>query len=68
MQRYVESGAAVGEHLADQLLIPMAVGGGGEFTTVEPSSHTRTNAEVIRRFVAADVRIESDGSRWRVRV
>ena len=58
-QRYLDSGAAVGEHLADQLLLPMAVGGGGTFTTLEPSLHTTTNAEVIRMFGVADVRIEN---------
>ena len=42
---------AVGEHLADQLLIPLALAGGGAFSTVTPSRHTRTNAEVITRFL-----------------
>ena len=42
---------AVGEHLADQLLIPLALAGGGAFSTVTPSRHTRTNAEVIARFL-----------------
>ena len=53
---YRNSGAAVGEHLADQLLIPLALGEGGIFTTVKPSPHTMTNIEVIRRFL--DVRID----------
>jgi RNA 3'-terminal phosphate cyclase (ATP) len=60
MQRYLDSTGAVGEHLADQLLLPMAVGGGGAFTTLEPTLHTRTNAEMIRRFGAADVSIEEE--------
>lgn len=59
-ERYLASGAPVGEHLADQLLLPMAVGGGGTFTTCEPSLHTTTNAEVIRRFGVADVRIDGN--------
>ncbi|MFK7742055.1 MAG: RNA 3'-terminal phosphate cyclase [Planctomycetota bacterium] len=45
------STAPVGEHLADQLLIPMALAGAGAFRTVEPSLHTRTNAEIIERFL-----------------
>jgi RNA 3'-terminal phosphate cyclase (ATP) len=44
----------VGEHLADQLLLPLALAGEGAFRTVPPSLHTRTNAEVIGRFL--DVR------------
>lgn len=68
IQRYLGSTGAVGEHLADQLLLPMAVGGGGAFTTLEPTQHTRTNAEVIRRFGAADVRIEEEAGRYRVSI
>ena len=53
---YLEARAPVGEHLADQLLIPMALAGGGAFRTCQPTGHTRTNVEIIKRFV--DVRIE----------
>lgn len=48
---YLRSGAAVGKHLADQLLLPMAIAGGGEFTTLEPSLHSTTNMEVIGKFL-----------------
>ena len=50
-QAYLNCEAAVGEHLADQLLLPFALAGGGSFTTASPSLHTRTNAEVIGRFL-----------------
>ena len=55
----------VGPHLADQLLLPMALAGGGAFRTVEPTLHTRTNAEVIGRFlpVRFDLREERLGDR-----
>ena len=56
----------VGEHLADQLLLPMALAGGGSFRTVPPSLHTRTNAEVIGRFLEVGFRFEEDGGAWRV--
>ncbi|MBV9496175.1 MAG: RNA 3'-terminal phosphate cyclase [Acidobacteria bacterium] len=56
-KRYINSGAAVGEHLADQLLLPLAVGDGGSFTTTPLSTHATTNIEVIRKFV--DVAIET---------
>jgi RNA 3'-terminal phosphate cyclase (ATP) len=38
-RRYLASEAAVGEYLADQLLVPMALAGGGLFTTLPPSRH-----------------------------
>ncbi len=46
-----DSRAAVGEHLADQLLLPLALAGRGEFTTLVVSSHLTTNREVIERFL-----------------
>lgn len=48
---YMVSGAAVGEHLADQLMLPMALAGGGSFTAQTVSQHALTNAEVIGRFL-----------------
>ena len=51
VRRYTASQAAVGEHLADQIMLPMALAGGGAFTALTLSSHARTNAEVISRFV-----------------
>ncbi|BCU76478.1 RNA 3'-terminal phosphate cyclase [Luteolibacter sp. LG18] len=51
MQNFLGSRAAVGTHLADQLLIPMALAGGGSFTTMKPDDHVRTNIAVIERFL-----------------
>lgn len=67
---WVESGLPVGPRLADQLLVPLAVGAGGRFLTAEPTPHTRTNAEVVRIFTEAEVSLEEvDGEgRWRVEV
>ena len=45
------AGVPVGGHLADQLLLPMALAGGGVFRTVTPTAHAITNADVIRQFV-----------------
>ena len=47
---YLSSLAPVGEHLADQLLLPMALGEGGRFVTTQGSSHLRSNAAVVQRF------------------
>lgn len=54
-QAYMEASAAVGEHLADQLLLPMALAGGGRFTASTVSSHAETNADVISRFLPVDI-------------
>lgn len=48
---YVAGVAPVGEYLADQLLLPLALSGGGRFRTVGLSRHTQTNLEVIERFL-----------------
>lgn len=50
-QHYLRGDAAVGEHLADQLMIPLALAGDGRFTTIQVSQHTRTNADVISAFL-----------------
>jgi RNA 3'-terminal phosphate cyclase (ATP) len=54
------SGGAVDPHLADQLLLPLALGDGPScFSTGAVSSHLRTNAWVLERFGVADVAIET---------
>jgi len=63
---YLASEAAVCEHLADQLLLPMAMAGGGAFTAVAASSHTRTNMEVIAKFLPAKFRVEESANRTRI--
>ena len=67
-RRFLGSGAAVDEYLADQLLLPMALLGGGSFTSESVSEHTRTNIEVIRRFVERDINITAEPRRFRIDV
>lgn len=55
---YAKSDAAVSEYLADQLLLPMALGAGGEFTTVAISDHFKTNVGVIQQFLDVKVSVE----------
>jgi len=70
VRAYLQGGAPVGEYLADQLLLPMAIGacrspeGGGTFATSGLSSHATTNVDVIRRFLDANIthRAREDGS------
>ena len=68
--RYWRSGAPIGEHLADQLLVPLALAEAGSFVTCEPTSHTLTNIEIIRRFVDVEIRCTrlADTERWLIAV
>lgn len=69
MAGYLGSTAVAGPYLADQLLLPMALAGGGTFTTVKPSRHARTAADVIARFLPIAVHFdEKDGGRHLVSV
>lgn len=63
---YLDADAPVGEHLADQLLLPMALAGSGSFTTMAVSEHLRTNALVIERFTGRHVSYEKVGEETRV--
>jgi len=55
-----ESGACLDKHLADQLILPMALANGpSAFTTSEITQHLLTNVWVVERFLA--VRFEVEG-------
>lgn len=60
-QAWEAHGAPVGEHLADQLLIPLALFGGA-FRAGPLSSHARTNMEIIERFLPVRFRLGEDGT------
>ena len=61
VQRYLASDAPVCEHLADQLMLPMALLAGGRYRTTRLTSHARTNAQVIERFLPGAVTVGDDG-------
>jgi RNA 3'-terminal phosphate cyclase (ATP) len=66
LRRYQASGAIVGEYLADQLLIPFALAGYGEFITAKPSSHAVTNAQTIAKFLDRKISFREDTEKtWR---
>lgn len=50
-REYIAAEVVAGEHLADQLLLPFALAGGGAFTTLPLSQHSTTNIEVIQKFL-----------------
>ena len=69
VERYLADGAPVGEHLADQLLIPLALAGGGSYVTGEPSPHTTTNVEIVKKFLDVEITAERVSERqWRIEV
>jgi RNA 3'-terminal phosphate cyclase (ATP) len=49
-REYLDSSAPVGEHLADQLLLPLALAGSGSFVATAITDHLRSNAKVIAKF------------------
>lgn len=66
---YRDGDAAVDEHLADQLVLPMALAGGGSFTTSKISSHLASNLEVIAKFLPVEARqTEQDSGNWLVEI
>jgi len=69
MKHFLDSGAAVGRHLADQLLLPLALAGGGRFTTPPLSKHTETQIATIARFLDIEVVVtEQDRHRYEVAI
>lgn len=50
-KNFIKSRAQLDPYLADQVLIHLALGPGGEFTTNHLSSHFHTNLKIIREFL-----------------
>lgn len=66
---YLASGVPVSHHLADQMLVPLALAGSGRFRTGPPSLHTTTNIEVIREFLKLDISAVEEPDRvWTITV
>lgn len=67
---YFESGAALDQHLADQLIIPLSLArGASSFTTCRITQHLLTNAWLVDRFLRRQVDVEGEeGKAGRVSV
>jgi RNA 3'-terminal phosphate cyclase (ATP) len=63
-KQYLDANVPVGTHLADQLLLPLALAGRGSFRTLPLTSHSITHIELIRQFLNLQVAVEPlpDGS------
>ena len=59
VKRYIfNTDALVDEYLTDQLLLPLAVSGGGDFTTCVVSEHTKTQAWLIQQFLSVKITLK----------
>jgi RNA 3'-terminal phosphate cyclase (ATP) len=66
-RRYLAHDAPVGQYLADQLMLPLAISahfgcGGGVYRTASLSGHSQTHLDVIREFLDVRVRIDEVGN------
>ncbi len=69
IRRYLKDAAPVGVHLADQLMLPLALAGAGSYVTGPLSRHARTNLTVIGQFDVPHPVFEEIGERrTRVRI
>ena len=50
-------GARWGPYLADQLLVPLALAGGGAFRTMPLTRHSTTNIDVVRQFLNVEIAV-----------
>lgn len=57
VHKYLASDVPVCEHLADQLLLPMALGQGGCFVTEALSMHSMTNIEVLGQLLGVQFEV-----------
>jgi RNA 3'-terminal phosphate cyclase (ATP) len=64
---YVAAEVPVGPHLADQLVLPLALASAGAFRTMAPTLHTRTQLSVVERFLGRrPVLSEAGDGSWRL--
>ena len=63
VRRMRTSGASVCRHLADQILLPMAMVGEGSYYSEPLSTHATTNMETIRQFLKVEFRVDEVADR-----
>lgn len=55
--RYKGKAGAAGEHLTDQLMLPMAIAGAGSFTSIGLSLHAQTHLALIQQMLDVKVNV-----------
>lgn len=66
-ENHLRTSAPVGEFLADQIMVPLALMGGGAYVTGPLSTHSTTNIDVLRAF-GVEVTTQETASGTRVDV
>ncbi len=67
-KQYLANKWVVGQFLADQLLLPLALGRGGVFLTGQPTLHSETNRAVIRQFLDVEINFKQYNSLYEMEV
>ncbi|MEM1203731.1 MAG: RNA 3'-terminal phosphate cyclase [Acidobacteriota bacterium] len=62
MRRFLAAEVPVGEYLADQWLLPLALAGRGSFTSLPLSRHASTQVKLIQQFLDMGIRVERNGA------
>ena len=57
---FLDANVPVGVHLADQLLLPLAIAGGGRYRCAPLSLHATTNIETIAQFLDLPIEVVPD--------
>lgn len=58
VRRYLAAGVPVGEHLADQLMLPAGLAGSSAYVSLRPTPHTTTNIAVMEQFMKTHIDCE----------
>lgn len=68
-RKYLCATAPVGEYLADQLVVPMILGGGGRFRACEYSEHLNTNISVVKQLTGVNIDVKKENQNdWTIQV
>lgn len=68
-QRWLKADVPVGEYLADQIMLPLAIAGRGRYLTLPLTRHSTTHMDLIRQFLDIDVAVHRlDRDRCEVRM
>ncbi|MCD4778935.1 MAG: RNA 3'-terminal phosphate cyclase [Candidatus Omnitrophica bacterium] len=66
VRQYLTADVPVGAYLADQLLIPFALSGKGQFRTMPLTNHTRTNINIVKEFLDLDIIVRDCGDKTHI--
>jgi len=60
-QRWLKAAVPVGEYLADQIMLPLAIAGQGRYLTLPLTRHSTTHIELIGQFLGIGMKAERQG-------